>query len=207
MSVLFGFRAFENKNSEHVDELIDYGKEITNDALSIPSGLWERAVNLGEPDDFDEFLNQIKDVGVTKEDLDFLIHVNDECYTGTPRPYFFPASTVAKAFANYATIFKSPLYTRILIRDKKTGEPFRNPLSINGAFAGYCDYVLQKNRKEPIRTIAIVKEADDQQVEEPVEFELTYETLYETLEDDFKSFQSFFEKCAANGYLIQAFWC
>lgn len=111
MSVIFGFRAFAEKNSTPVDSIEDWGKILTNDVFSqVPESYEYIQNNYGEPEDRlvdrEKSIANLAQHDITESDVDFLMYTDSSAFDGDPSEYFFDAKDCYAKFIKFTDYIK-----------------------------------------------------------------------------------------------------
>ena len=111
MSVIFGFRAFAEKNSDPIDSIEDWNKTLTNEMFSqVPESQEYIENNYGEPEDRlvdrEKSLAKLAEHGISESDVDFLMYTDSSAFSGEESEYFFEAKECYDKFLKFADYFK-----------------------------------------------------------------------------------------------------
>ena len=212
MSVIFGFQAFTDKNSEPVDSIDDYGKRLTNEIFQTVPECLEKLSEYGDSDShihgYYEYLKKMAVFGFTEEDFDFIMNTDGSQYDGTECTLFFDAQETHNKFIKLTNYFKQYETKKVCSRlfNIDTNEFILNAIMLNGNHRSYDMYSKKEFQKQISTVSSVIWNQGQPSVGEALNCKIVDLTIYEYCKKDIDDFSNFFLKHSKENHLIQGYW-
>lgn len=221
MGVYFGFYAYKDKNSEEVDSIEDQRKVFSHRMLPrVPPSKEHINRNDAGYDDsevelaltrYEKVITNFAQFGISEEDLDFLIHVDNSAYDDGPSDYFFDARKSHEKLIKFTDYFKrfEDRNEFIGFLDLETSQLVTNPVFLNGNLVDRDEHYLKAELEKNLSSLrlAIPNPATRwYDTGKQLNCEIVGLTLYEYAKKDIDAFASFFLKHADMNHFIKGEW-